>query len=71
MTSPLLTENEAAERLNFSIRTLQKWRHNGQGPAYIKLGDGPKAPVRYRIQDLDAFMEKYRVEPEQEKGRAA
>ena len=48
----LLTETEVAERLNVSIRTLQGWRLRGGGPLYVKIG----ARVRYRGEDLDAFV---------------
>jgi excisionase family DNA binding protein len=48
---PLLTTAEAAGRLGLSPRTLEKWRSNGNGPRYRKLG----AAVRYRVADLEAF----------------
>ncbi|MCB1464560.1 MAG: helix-turn-helix domain-containing protein [Nitratireductor sp.] len=49
----LLTENEAGDYLNVSVRTLQSWRLRGGGPAYAKLGKA----VRYRQGDLDAWVE--------------
>lgn len=33
-----LTEVEVAKWLNLSVRTLQGWRLQGHGPAFIKLG---------------------------------
>ena len=36
-----------------STRTMQRWRLEGVGPVYIKLG----RLVRYRRHDLDAFLE--------------
>lgn len=36
-----------------SARTLQRWRLEGVGPVYVKLG----RLVRYRQTDLDAFIE--------------
>lgn len=36
-----------------SRRTLQRWRLEGFGPIYIKLG----RLVRYRQSDLDAFIQ--------------
>ena len=36
-----------------SSRTLQRWRLEGVGPTYVKLG----RLVRYRQTDLDAFLE--------------
>ena len=32
------TENEAADILKVSTRTLQRWRREGQGPSYTRLG---------------------------------
>lgn len=46
-------EQEAAERLGVSIRTLQKWRLRGGGPVYRKFGSA----VRYGEADLEAFIE--------------
>lgn len=36
-----------------SARTLQRWRLEGVGPTYVKLG----RLVRYREADLDTFLE--------------
>ena len=36
-----------------STRTMQRWRLEGVGPAYVKLG----RLVRYRNSDLDTFLE--------------
>jgi len=36
-----------------SARTLQRWRLEGIGPVYVKLG----RLVRYRQYDLDTFIE--------------
>lgn len=48
----LLNELEAASVLGMSVRTLQGWRSNGRGPAFVKLS----AAVRYSHADLDDFM---------------
>ncbi len=36
-----------------STRTLQRWRLEGFGPTYVKLG----RLVRYRQSDLESFLE--------------
>ena len=51
-----LTTEEAAEFMNYSINTLNKWRSLGHGPRFLKLGRG----VRYKVADLQAFMERHR-----------
>jgi hypothetical protein len=48
----LLREAEAARRLGTSVRTLQKWRCNGNGPRFVRLSRA----VRYDPADLDAFI---------------
>lgn len=45
----LLTEEQAAEFLNLSVRTLQGWRCNGFGPKFVRIS---RRMIRYRRQDL-------------------
>jgi excisionase family DNA binding protein len=52
--SPLLTIAEVAELLGVSERTLETWRYRGRGPAFIRVG---KKVVRYRLSDVEAFLE--------------
>ncbi|MGW5147606.1 helix-turn-helix transcriptional regulator [Rhodococcus koreensis] len=58
--SPLLTEREAAVRLGVHPGTLAKWRCQGEGPTYFKMGNRPKSPVRYEEDDLHTWMEQQR-----------
>ncbi|MCU0825880.1 MAG: helix-turn-helix domain-containing protein [Tabrizicola sp.] len=44
----------AAKYLDSSPWTLSDWRFKGKGPKYIRVG---QRMVRYRKEDLDAFME--------------
>lgn len=60
----LLTRREAAEFLGVSPSTLARWAMEGTGPAYFKTGS-----VRYRVRDLEAFIESRRVEPVREARR--
>ena len=50
---PFLTEEEAATALAISLRTLQRYRFNGAGPVFYRLG--PRR-VRYRQTDLQAWQ---------------
>ena len=52
----MLTEAEAAERLNISTRTLADARRAGEGPRWYDLGTAGRALVRYRAEDLDAWL---------------
>ena len=49
----LMDENETAERLGLSPRTLQAWRVRGGGPQYVKIGRS----VRYDPRVIDAWLE--------------
>lgn len=53
----LFGEGDAAKYLGgenspVSVRTLQRWRMEGTGPVYVRLG----RLVRYRQRDLDAWL---------------
>jgi hypothetical protein len=73
----LVTERTVAERLGsdpdaehtesgISVHTLRKYRSQGRGPKYLKLGDGPRAAVRYRWGDILEWLARYAVEPGQQ-----
>lgn len=55
----LLREEEVAGRWGKSLRTLQRWRHAGMGPAYIRIG----GTVFYRLGDVLAFEDAARQDP--------
>jgi excisionase family DNA binding protein len=55
----LLTPAEVAERLRVSTRTLEFWRHQGRGPAFVRVGKR----VRYRPDDVEAFIGEQRTAP--------
>ena len=49
----LLNPRETAERLGLAEQTLAVWRMTGRGPMFRKIG----ARVKYKSQDIDAFIE--------------
>ena len=49
--SDFLRERELAERWKTSRRTLQRWRSEGFGPAYVLIGGA----IRYRFADVIDF----------------
>ena len=54
---PFVVEQEAAEFLKVSVRTLQRWRTEppaGGAPRFYKLG---RKRVAYRLSDLSAWAE--------------
>lgn len=52
----LVRERALAERWQKSIRTLQRWRAEGYGPAYIHIG----GTIHYRMEDVLAFEARMR-----------
>ncbi|MBI1209266.1 MAG: helix-turn-helix domain-containing protein [Azospirillum sp.] len=58
MTTQHLNQTQLAARWGISPRTLERWRCQGQGPRYLKLG----GRVIYRVEDVEAF-EALRAQP--------
>ena len=48
-----LSESQAAELLRLSTRTLQRYRRDGAGPRFARLG--PRK-IRYARSDLEAWV---------------
>jgi predicted DNA-binding transcriptional regulator AlpA len=53
----MLTQHELAEMVNLTVGAIRKWRAIGYGPQPIKIGDGRRGAVRYRYEDVIAFIE--------------
>lgn len=47
-----LTEDDFCERYNIRPRSAQRWRHTGQGPAFVRIG--PRR-IAYRLSDCEAW----------------
>ena len=56
MPEALLTQQQLADELQITVRTLERWRQEGTGPAFIRVGRSP----RYRRADIDAWLERQR-----------
>lgn len=67
MSQQLLTEEQAAELLQLSSRTLRKARQGGKLP-YVRFGRS----VRYIMDDIEGFIKQARLanEPRQSRCRA-
>lgn len=55
-----LNTEEAAQKLGITRRTLDKWRYQGGGPKYIKVGN---KLIGYREIDLIEYININIVEP--------
>lgn len=53
----LLTTKEASAILGVKPNTLEIWRHKGHGPPFMRLGDGPCAPIRYLRSAINEFCQ--------------
>jgi hypothetical protein len=47
----LFSEPELATRYGKTIRTLQRWRAEGYGPTYLRIGGS----IFYRLEDIEVF----------------
>jgi hypothetical protein len=53
----MLNTTEAARLLGgLHPLTLAAWRSQNRGPAYVKLGDKPRSPVRYWRSTLEQYL---------------
>ena len=51
MTIKHLNQYDLSKRWGISFRTLERWRWEGIGPAYLKIG----GRVVYRLEDIEEF----------------
>ena len=57
--TPTLAERDSAVYIGFRPPALKAWRREGRGPAYIRVNRS----IRYRVADLDAWLDAHRVQP--------
>lgn len=63
MNSDFKDTKGAAQFLGFAKGTLQNWRWQKCGPAYVRVG---KKKVIYQESDLKKFLDKHRIDPEED-----
>ena len=61
----LLTEKRLSEITGLALQTLRNQRHQRRGIPYIRLGSGLRAAIRYDLQDVELFLQKHRIDPEE------
>lgn len=54
----LIDQRMTAAKLGVSVRTLEEWRKQGRGPAFVKLNN---FRIMYRPEDIDAYVLECRV----------
>ncbi|WP_263080156.1 helix-turn-helix domain-containing protein [Endozoicomonas sp. Mp262] len=50
-----LNVRELSRRWGIKIRTLERWRHTGFGPCFLRLG----GRVMYREEDIEEFERRH------------
>ena len=60
----LLTEDEAAQLLMLSPKTMQRRRFDKKPPAWLNLN----GTIRYRLADLKEYLENSVIDPQLEGG---
>ena len=53
----LLTEPEAADLVGIALRTWHRWSRSGLAPSPIKIGHGTRPAIRYRRDEILAWIE--------------
>ena len=56
MSIDVFTRAEVARMFKVSLRTVDRWAQDGK-VRFVKLGDGPKAPIRFRKRDIEEFLD--------------
>lgn len=59
----LLTLAEAADLLSVTPAAMYTMRARGYGPVAYRLGDGPRAQLRYAEADVLAWLDARREDP--------
>lgn len=63
--APLLDTAGVAQVLNVAGSTVEWWRSQKQGPKFIRLGQGKRAPIRYEPQAVEQYLREMRDATEQ------
>ncbi len=63
MTRALVNIVDAAEYLGTTVNHMRKLVYERRIP-FVKMGDGPKAHLRFKITELDAWIAEHTVAAE-------
>jgi len=55
-----MTTEQAADYLKLSPKTLERYRVEGKGPSFHKLGNGKRARVLYKVDDIEIWLKSCR-----------
>jgi len=63
-TADAMTESELARRASVSVAALRKWRRDGTGPRFLRLG----RLIRYLVGDVDIWLHSHAFGGNQQRG---
>lgn len=55
-----ITTEQLAHLTGFSLRALEAMRSKRIGPPFIKIGNSKNSAIRYRVEDIRAWMQQHR-----------
>lgn len=61
MKTQYLSPKEASNFLGVSVNLLQKWRAQGVGIPYVKLGESTSSIIRYSLDDLIEYVNSKKI----------
>lgn len=61
MAAELLTSQQVADLLGLKKDTIEKWRRQRRGPAFVRLGGA----IRYRQSAIRKFLDDQTVAPKE------
>lgn len=61
MKPQYLSPKEASILLSVSVNLLQKWRTQGVGIPYVKMGSSSSSIIRYKVDDLLEYVENQKI----------
>lgn len=56
-----LTRKQLCEMLQIKTVTAESWVRKGEGPPYVKLAGGRAGSIRYRLDEVESWLESRRV----------
>lgn len=55
-TTTFTDEKGLSAWIGVAQKTLGAWRRQGVGPQWVRLGHGPRGPVRYSVEGVKAWL---------------
>jgi predicted DNA-binding transcriptional regulator AlpA len=53
----LISSKRTAAMLGIKLQTLRRWRYEGKGPEYIRMGAKIGSRVAYRVDAVESWIE--------------